>query len=275
MKINKKWTESIQDNVLISTGQITEKVDYEGIKTNAESIISWLGHSKMIFDTKDNSDTLPYYLQYLEAKIDASRKTATFWDAYKITDVVNNIDDFNQKYGVLPNNSGLIINAPITIDANHSYNQGDVVYKDFYGNQLRVEAQVGGVFKPASISNKTDENTGNLTHTFEMTFQYIEQVSNEPVILEIPDVSSSVVEKVYNNVLNLEPKGSSELALIQIAGTSGTEVNYITPIWEIRLATNETARYGEKVFGAVKVSYANGKVLFENTSPFSLVAIIK
>ena len=40
MKINKKWTESIQDNVLISTGQITEKVDYEGIKTNAESIIS-------------------------------------------------------------------------------------------------------------------------------------------------------------------------------------------------------------------------------------------
>ena len=199
MKINKKWTESIQDNVLISTGQVTEKVDYEGIKTNAESIISWLGHSKMIFDTKDNSDTLSYYLQYLEAKIDASRKTATFWDAYKITDVVNNIDDFNQKYGVLPNNSGLIINAPITVDANHSYNQGDVVYKDFYGNQLRVEAQVGGVFKPDSITSQTN-NAGNPTNTFQMTFQYIEQVTDEKVDLRIPDVSSSVVEKVYNNV---------------------------------------------------------------------------
>lgn len=269
MKINKKWTESIQDNVLISTDQQTTSVEYDKIKTNAESIISWLGHSKMIFDIKDNSDTLPYYLQYLEAKIDASRKTATFWDAYKITGVVNSIDDFNQKYGVLPNNSGLIINAPITIDANHSYNQGDVVYKDFYGNQLCAKAQVGGVFKPNSIDSTKNGNTE--TYTYQMTFQYIEQVSNEPVVLTIPDVSASVVEKVYNNVLSLAPNSTAELALIQIAGTS----NYITPVWEIRLATNENTRYGEKVFGAVSVSYANGKALFENTSPFSLVAIIK
>ena len=273
MKINKKWTESIQDNVLISTGQITE-VDYkDGVKTNAESIISWLGHSKMSFDKTDDSKMLPLYLQYLEAKIDASRKTATFWDAYKITDVVNNIDDFNQKYGVLPNNSGLIINAPITVDANHSYNQGDVVYKDFYGNQLRVEAQVGGVFKPDSITSQTND-AGNPTNTFQMTFQYIEQVTDEKVNLTIPDVSSSVVEKVYNNVLNLQPKGSSgnEVVLDLIQAIDG---NYITPIWEIRLATNETTHYGEKVFGAVSVYYSSGQAHFKNNSPFSLVAIIK
>ena len=273
MRINKKWTESIQDNVLISTDQKTTTVTYDDIKTNAESIISWLGHSKMIFDTKDNSDTLPHYLQYLEAKIDASRKTATFWDAYKITGVVKNIDEFNQKYGVLPNNSGLIIDAPITIDANHSYNQGDVVYKDFYGNQLCAKAQVGGVFKPNSITNKTDEN-GNSTNTFLMNFIYIEQVTNEKVELEIPDVSSSVIEKVYNNILNLQPKGNTkdkaDLNLIQT-----TDGNYITPVWEVRLATDDDTHYGEKVFGAVSVSYSNGQVHFQNNSPFSLVVIIK
>lgn len=269
MRINKKWTESIQDNVLISTDQQTTTVTYDDIKTNAESIISWLGHSKMAFDTKDNSDTLPYYLRYLEAKIDASRKTATFWDAYKITDVVKNIDEFNQKYGVLPNNSGLIIDAPITIDANHSYNQGDVVYKDFYGNQLCAKAQVGGVFKPDSIESTKNGNTE--TYTYEMKFVYVEQVSNKPVELTIPDVSATVEEKLYNNVLSLTPKGSAELTLIQIPGTS----NYITPIWEIRLATDETTRYGEKVFGAVSVSYKDGIAQFQNNSPFSLVAIIK
>ena len=269
MRINKKWTESIQDNVLISTDQKTTTVTYDDIKTNAESIISWLGHSKMIFDTKDNSDTLPHYLQYLEAKIDASRKTATFWDAYKITGVVKNIDEFNQKYGVLPNNSGLIIDAPITIDANHSYNQGDVVYKDFYGNQLCTKAQVGGVFKPNSITN----NSG--TYTYQMEFMYVEQVSDEPVELTIPEVSTPVVEKVYNNILPLAPKSTAELTLIQIAGTSSEENNYITPIWEIRLATNENTRYGEKVFGAVSVSYKDGTAQFQNNSPFSLVAIIK
>lgn len=272
MRINKKWTESIQDNVLISTDQQTTTVTYDDIKTNAESIISWLGHSKMAFDTKDNSDTLPYYLRYLEAKIDASRKTATFWDAYKITGVVNSIDDFNQKYGVLPNNSGLIINAPITIDANHSYNQGDVVYKDFYGNQLCAKAQVGGVFKPNSITSTKNGNAE--TYTYQMKFIYVEQVSNEPVELTIPDVSASVVEKVYNNILNLQPKGNTEdkadLNLIQT-----TDGNYITPVWEIRLATNENTRYGEKVFGAVSVSYKDGIAQFQNNSPFSLVAIIK
>lgn len=265
MRINKKWTESIQDNVLISTDQQTTTVTYDDIKTNAESIISWLGHSKMAFDTKDNSDTLPYYLRYLEAKIDASRKTATFWDAYKITDVVNDIDDFNQKYGVLPNNSGLIINAPITIDANHSYNQGDVVYKDFYGNQLCAKAQVGGVFQPDSITNY------NNTYTYQMKFKYIEQIVNEEIKIDIPDVSSTVTEVVYNNKLSLTSKGSAELALIPIVGTS----NYITPVWEVRLATDDNTRYGEKVFGAVSVSYSNGVAQFQNNSTFSLVVIIK
>ena len=269
MRINKKWTESIQDNVLISTDQQTTSVEYDKIKTNAESIISWLGHSKMTFDTKDNSDKLSDYLQYLEAKIDASRKTATFWDAYKITGVVNSIDDFNQKYGVLPNNSGLIINAPITIDANHSYNQGDVVYKDFYGNQLCAKAQVGGVFKPYSIDSTKNGNTE--TYTYQMKFVYVEQVSNKPVELTIPDVSSKVEEKVYNNILNLEPKGSNTLTLIQIAGTS----NYITPVWEVRLATDDDTHYGEKVFGAVSVSYKDGIAQFQNNSLFSLVVIIK
>ena len=270
MRINKKWTESIQDNVLISTDQQTTTVTYDDIKTNAESIISWLGHSKMAFDTKDNSDTLPYYLQYLEAKIDASRKTATFWDAYKITGVVSNIDDFNQKYGVLPNNSGLIIDAPITIDSNHSYNQGDVVYKDFYGNQLCAKAQVGGVFQPDSITNHTKEN-GNKTYTYQMNFKYVEQIVNNEVNIGIPDVSTEVTEVVYNNLLKLEPKSSDTLNLIQIVGTS----NYITPVWEVRLATDDNTRYGEKVFGAVSVSYSNGVAQFQNNSTFSLVVIIK
>ena len=132
---------------------------------------------------------------------------------------------------------------------------------------------MGGVFKPDSITSKKNE-TDQSTYTYQMNFKYIEQVTNGKIELTIPDVSASVVEKVYNNVLNLQPKGNIKdtvnLNLIQT-----TDGNYITPVWEIRLATNENTRYGEKVFGAVSVSYKDGIAQFQNNSTFSLVVIIK
>lgn len=263
MKINKKWTESIQDNVLITTEQQDNVVDYEDIKTNAESIISWLGHSKMIFESKE-SDTLPNYLQYLEAKINAARKTATFWDAYKIVGVVKNIDDFNQKYGVLPNNSGLIIDAPITLDKDHSYTQGDVVYKDFYGNQLCARAQVGGVFKPNSITQVDD------TSTYKMKFDYIEQVTDETITIEIPKNTNVEDGIIYNQIISLASNSNSTIEL-----RKDKNGNYITPAWEIRLSGDTNNAYGEKVFGGVTISYNSSKVVFTNNTPFSLVVILK
>lgn len=265
MKINKKWTESIQDNVLITTEQQTPVAYEENIKTNAESIISWIGHSKMIFETSDDSSKLPNYLQYLEAKINAARKTVTFWDAYKIVGVVKNIDDFNQKYGVLPNNSGLIIDAPITLDKDHSYTQGDVVYKDFYGNQLCARAQVGGVFKPNSITQV------NNSATYEMKFDYIEQVTDETITIEIPKNTNIENGIIYNQVINLAPAPNNSEILL----TQDDNGNYIVPAWEIRLSSDTDNAYGEKVFGGVTTSYNSGKVVFTNNTPFKLVVILK
>ena len=48
-------------------------------------------------------------MQYLDAKISAVRKTATFWDAYNIRESVTDKKDFINKYAKLPNNSSLIL----------------------------------------------------------------------------------------------------------------------------------------------------------------------
>ena len=106
MKLNTNYTNSLSNYVIVNT--IESPIDYQS--RPAEDIITWLGHSHIIPPIEQDSEYKDY-MQYLDAKLSAVRKTATFWDAYNIRESVTDKNDFINKYAKLPNNSSLIINS--------------------------------------------------------------------------------------------------------------------------------------------------------------------
>ena len=118
-------------------------------------------------------------IQYLYQKIkDFSRET-TQWDLYKITQVVNNQDEFQAQVNSLPPYSSAIIASKFVSEDGDNYSQGDLVYKNLDGSVTHIQSERGGVFRPTSITKDANNYT--------ISFQYI---SKEPT----ENATESVVE---------------------------------------------------------------------------------
>lgn len=249
MKINKKYESSIYDNVVLSTEEqqsllsISEDnwKQYEAIchqitQTTASTIVP----------TKDFNAAL----QYLDAKITASRKTLSSYDVFKIVDSVDNENEIETKYSTLSENSGLIINVNVNF-SNISFSQGDVLFKDYYGKIHKIANSVRGFYYPDSITyNSTDQ-----CYTLKYAFKTGTPDNDEMIGIEFP----SEVEKPSTTIYNISQ------ALTSNSSLSIDKISAIHPIWDIRLYIDSTI--GEKVFNAVKISeYSTGYTITNLTS---------
>lgn len=97
-------------------------------------------------------------IEYLYKKIkDFSRET-TQWDLYRITEVIQNQEDFQGQINVLPPYSSAIIAAKF-VENNEVYSPGDLVYKKLDNSIEHITAERGGIFYPSKIvqgSNNID-----------------------------------------------------------------------------------------------------------------------
>ena len=71
-KIDKSFEKSLMDCAIVDT--VPSEDDYES--GYSESILSWIAHSHVT--TKVANEDIPSYIRYLDAKLSAVRKTATF-----------------------------------------------------------------------------------------------------------------------------------------------------------------------------------------------------
>lgn len=147
-------------------------------------------------------------ITYLYNKIkDFSRET-TQWDLYKITQVIQNQENFQGQVNALPPYSSAIIAAKF-IENNEIYSPGDLVYKKLDNSTEHITAERGGVFYPSKIAK--DNNSNNI----DMYFTYMTKepsASNESqTAKKLEDGSYGFNEQpnsqtlIYDNIGIIDP----------------------------------------------------------------------
>lgn len=262
IKLNQSLTTSLANCTLVKT----EVVDETYNNAAAERVISWLAYSQVDKTNLKTSD-IPSYTRYLDAKLSAVRKTATFWDAYNIREVASTLDDFIQKYAVLPNNSSLIINTGSFELNGKTYQHGDIIIKDSFGQEVQVKNESNsGVYYPESIT-KTDDESGNLT----LSFKYGLPNEKSIIDLELPSATpkeGTLYSRIYTNKDFID-------SFIEFNAKLDADNNVIIPFWECR-EWNEENNYGDKIFNLVKLTIQNEKLIFHaDNTVIPFVVLIK
>ena len=262
MKLNTNYTNSLSNYVIVNTTE----ADFTYDSTPAENIITWLGHSHVIPPIENNNEYKDY-MQYLDAKISAVRKTATFWDAYNIRESVTDKKDFINKYAKLPSNSSLIINSGQFVIGDTTYDRGAVVIKDFYGNQNIIKSKQSGFYIPSQITQIPDSNN------LQLSFEYKDTIEQSTINLTIPDTTTSTTDgSFYSEKIRELP--------YSIILEKDNNNNIIMPFIECYIENNDNT-LGDQIFNYVKITQTTeaGKAILKLTAdesaPFKFVILVK
>ena len=245
IRIDKSLENSLMDCTIVDT--IPLETDFESGLT--ETVLSWIAHSHIT--TNVTSNDIPSYIRYLDAKISAVRKTATFWDAYNIRESASTVDEFAQKYAALPNNSSLVINTGTLSIGEKTYNRGDIVIKDNYGNEVDVKNNLGGVYIPQT--EVKDLGEGNL----QINFSYSSNKSLEDPKIILNTTTTPNEGTIYSTTIEYTAFASGCVS-IDARKVNGKAV---IPFWECREYEPTTKVIKDKIFDLIKVQLNNDKLV--------------
>ena len=258
IRIDKSLENSLMDCAIVDT--IPSPTPFEsGL---AETALSWIAHSHITTKITSNND-IASYIRYLDAKLSAVRKTATFWDAYNIRESASTVDEFAQKYAALPNNSSLVINTGTLNIGKKTYNRGDIVIKDNYGNEVDVKNNLSGVYIPKSVEKL--DNNGNL----QINFIYSSNKSLEDPKIKFtgttPNEGTIYSEMIESTSFDHGP-----------VSRDAREFNGkpVIPFWECREYDPQTKVIKDKIFDLINVQLDGDKLVYTalNTNiPFILL----
>lgn len=234
--LNKTYENTIIDCALVKQDLVQTTYDDQV----GERIISWLAHSQIV-----NKPDVPTYLRYLDAKLSAVRKTATFWDAYNIRESASSSDEFIQKYASLPNNSSLIINASDFEINNQIYGHGDVIIKNFYGEQVIVKGEQTGVYMP------TEATVENNNVVLNFTYKASGFPTETKVAFDSQLQPNDGAIYAYNFTSKIFSRFSNSIRIPAVVDVNG---NVMMPFWECR-EMREDSKLGEKINDLIKATY--------------------
>ena len=251
IEIDKSFKNSLMDCAIVDT--IPSPTPFEsGL---AETALNWIAHSHITTEITSNND-IASYIKYLDAKLSAVRKTATFWDAYNIRESASTVDEFAQKYAALPNNSSLVINTGTLNIGEKTYNRGDIVIKDNYGNEVDVKNNLAGVYIPQSVEKL--DNNGNL----QINFIYSSNKSLEDPKIKFtgttPNEGTIYSEMIESTAFD---HGSVSRDAREFNGKP------VIPFWECREYDPNTKVIKDKIFDLIEVrldkdELGNDKLVF-------------
>ncbi len=267
MNLQTNYKDSLQNHVIIKMEESTDSTKIESVEASLEKVAEWISHNhcEKIDIAKDDDNTsidpdkLKKYLNFLEAKIAAARKTATFWDAYNITTCATDEEDFIQKYAKLATNSALIIGSNNAIHiGNNTYKRGDIVVKNRDNQQILIKNTETGYYKPTTLT-KSEEGS----NTFELTFSYQDGSNGSPVdlILDMPTTDDGVL---YNDIITIST-GSSYLLTLK---------NNIKPTYYVYEQLDEN-QLGQRLFESVKVTYSDTTAQFDNLTDRTIMLVVR
>lgn len=247
IKIDKSFENSLMDCAIVDT--VPPETYYDYNSDYSEKVLSWIAHSHI--KTKVTNDDIPSYIRYLDAKLSAVRKTATFWDAYNIRESASTVDEFAQKYAALPNNSSLVINTGTLNIGKKTYNRGDIVIKDNYGNEVDVKNNLAGVYIPKSVEKL--DNNGNL----QINFIYSSNKSLEDPKIEFTGTAPNE-GTIYSKMIESTAFASGPVS-IKARKFNGEPV---IPFWECREYDPNTKVIKDKIFDLINVQLNGDELVF-------------
>lgn len=132
----------------------------------AEALVIYLAHSNL---THINNDVESFQeaLQFLNAKLNAIRKTITFWDAYQINGVLDNPELATAAISQLPVNSSIMVTTQARWESKTLY-PGDVLVKDFYNQLHHIPSVSTGYYYPKQLT-QSDGNNITITYQYGQT----------------------------------------------------------------------------------------------------------
>ena len=251
IKIDKSFENSLMDCAIVDTSP-SETVFQSGL---AETALSWIAHSHITNNVTSND--IPSYIRYLDAKLSAVRKTATFWDAYNIRESASTADEFAQKYAALPNNSSLVINTGTLNIDKKTYNRGDIVIKDNYGNEVDVKNNLGGVYIPQT------EVTNLGYNNLQINFNYSSNKSLEDPKIILNTATTPNEGTIYSTTIEYTAFASGSVSI----DARKVDDKAVIPFWECREYDPQTKVIKDKIFDLINVQLdkdgsGNDKLVF-------------
>lgn len=172
-------------------------------------------------------------IEYLESKIDATTRELSYWDMYKISDVLTTSSEFQSSVNKLLPYSSLVINTTIVGDTD--YFPGDIIVKRPNGNYDIIRAERGGIFYPSEIVKAES------TYTYDFTFSYkaaapsgdnidISVTNNKWTATYRPQITfkgltAGSVGSPYNKVLLVDGQGDNKLqATIELTASTSAPI---------------------------------------------------
>ena len=257
IEIDKSFENSLMDCAIVDT--IPSETIFK--QELAETVLSWIAHSHIT--TNVTKDDIPSYIKYLDAKLSAVRKTATFWDAYNIRESASTVDEFAQKYAALPNNSSLVINTGTLNIGKKTYNRGDIVIKDNYGNEVDVKNNLAGVYIPDKVENL---DNGNL----QINFRYSSNKSLEDPKIILNTTTTPNEGTIYSETIESTAFASGPIS----RDARKVDGKAVIPFWECREYDPKTKVIKDKIFDLINVRLDGDKLVYTalNTNiPFILL----
>lgn len=220
----------------------------------------------------DSTNGIINALYYLNYKLEATRKTITFWDAYQIYSTISDRDTVLGQIANLPINSSLVSNLrdPFQwFNANNQLEtvyQGDLFIKDHNGTTHLVHGLSQGSYRPSQnwTASPTGSNTYVLTYTYTEGIQVGDTITTE-LVLEDTTVQG------YNETGTIAAaSGSTPTTITKNIITSGGD--RIKPVVKYFLANSNGY---EQVF--LDTAYIDNTTTFtlKNPTPVALVYEVK
>lgn len=209
-------------------------------------------------------------LQYLDRKIEATRKTISSWESYRISAVATGEEDLQQKLGTLQPNTGLVINslesASIQIN-NQSYSRGDIVFKDINNQQHHIASYSGGYYYPSSLDaqkNEKDEATGS----YILSYTY---ATSAPSLKNSQLTATKLSQPAQN--INMAITPATEIGSYGISQSIQTQksieceyISNIQPVVAWYMITDKNSGKGERVYFDDEYTISNGKITCANNT---------
>lgn len=151
-----------------------------------EVLVQALAHSTLD-NFPANWEGLKTALYYLNARIEACRKTLSAWDAYQIRGSINDGSAINSQLAQLPANSSLIANldSPTTWTWNNQdiiLYKGDILFKDNTGEVHYIKSLSMGYYAPVQITQTTGNNfTIKYRYASDTPAQGSQTASSDPI----------------------------------------------------------------------------------------------
>ncbi len=149
-------------------------------------------------------------MDFLNRKLDKAQKQLTMWDFYHITEVVNQVSEFEVKQNSLIALTGLIINCGTFIANEESYSTGDIVFRMADGSLQHIRAERGGMFYPSKLQQISANN-------FKFSYSFI----NSP-----PSLGETVIPKTENNIWDASNAAANKEITFENIEINNSTINY-------------------------------------------------